>query len=66
MKQTRLKRAMRLFSIGELSKASGIKRAYLSHLIHGRRVNPSKRKARRLADVLSVRPEWLFPNVYER
>ena len=69
MKKTRLKQEMDangITSVSDLAKQARVGRAYLSHLVNGRKENPSKRIAERLANALYTRPEVLFPHIYER
>lgn len=65
--QEKLKRLMvaRSLTITELAEASGVKRAYVSHLVHGERKNPSRKIVTKLARALRVSPETLAPNLYE-
>lgn len=61
-----LNKFMRLrgMTITELSHASHVKRAYVSHLVHGDRKNPSPKIVNKLARALGVSPEELFPSLY--
>jgi transcriptional regulator with XRE-family HTH domain len=56
---------LRKLSISDLSHASGVKRAYVSHLVHGERKNPSNKIVTKLARALEVTPAQLFPSLYE-
>lgn len=51
-------------TITELANASHVKRAYVSHLVHGERKNPSPKIVNKLAKALGVLPEELFPQLY--
>lgn len=55
---------LRGMTITELAQASHVKRAYVSHLVHGDRKNPSPKIVNKLAKALNVLPEELFPSLY--
>lgn len=51
-------------TVSELARESGLKPAYVSHLVHGRRSNPSRRVVNRLARTLQVDPKTLMTSFY--